>query len=111
MIDIIELKDGRKKEGHMIRVSRDVAIRIIESLSRQITNNDSNSGRTEFNGKQGYFSIAVEPEPQRLTEKEWAWNEIKAVMDTEIEKARESGDWSSIHDSMKNLAWVEPAVH
>jgi hypothetical protein len=70
-IDVIQLKDGRKKAGHMIRISRDVAIRLIESLCAQIRHNNPNTERKEFFGKQGYFSVSVIEEPQRYTEEEF----------------------------------------
>jgi hypothetical protein len=49
--------------GMLIRVSRDEAIMIIESLASQLRKKDPNSGRMEFFDIEGdYFSIAVHEE-------------------------------------------------
>lgn len=48
----------------MVRVSPKEAIRIIESLARQIDTENCNAGRTEFWTEDGeYFSIAVTEKP------------------------------------------------
>lgn len=50
-------KDGG---GQMVRVTREEALKIIASLSKQLLTNDCNTDREEFFDQHGkYFSISV----------------------------------------------------
>ena len=57
---------GRSVEGtrgQMVRVTRDEALKLIESLSRQLRTRNANEGRAEFTARiaetEEYFSIVV----------------------------------------------------
>ncbi len=46
--------------GYMVRMNPQEALRLIESLSRQLLTKDPNGGRAEYTTKDGkYFSVAV----------------------------------------------------
>ena len=54
-------EDGIPGPGMMVEISKEEALRIIESLSHQIRTGSPNNGRTEMytSDTQEYFSIAV----------------------------------------------------
>jgi hypothetical protein len=57
---ITMFSDEHDPKGFMVRVSREEAITIIQSLATQINNGSANSGREEFYTDDGeYFSISV----------------------------------------------------
>ena len=58
--------NNRKEKGIMVTLSRREALRIIESLSRQMFDNHPNANRAEHFAEDGtYFSVAVEPEKEK----------------------------------------------
>ena len=66
-MEIVKWKKNKKNKesGFMIRVNKDEAIRIINTLSTQILSKNPNTGRTQFTtDKQEYFSISVHLNPQ-----------------------------------------------
>lgn len=68
MVEVIQFdEDHFSGDGFFISVSREEAMRIIETLAKQITNNDGNTNRAEFGKRIGrdatYFTISVREEP------------------------------------------------
>lgn len=59
MVEVTELEDN----GFFVNVTREEAMRIIETLANQIMNNNMNSGRAEFFKRSeedtSYFTIGV----------------------------------------------------
>lgn len=59
-------KDELSEPGFMVQVNEKEALRIIQSLSAQLANENSNTGRAEFTtDNHEYFSIAVHDERKK----------------------------------------------
>ena len=64
MVEVTQLQD----DGFFVLTTREEAMRIIESLAKQILNNNINTGRAEFGKRTGedvtYFTIGVKEKPR-----------------------------------------------